>query len=92
MFSPGKNDPFTSHKISLQPNDLLYLYSDGYQDQFGGPENKKFMASNFEKFLLEISVRTLTEQKQLLIDKLQSWRGNVKQTDDILVIGLKPSI
>ena len=90
VFSPGINDRFASNKISLHSGDLLYLYSDGYQDQFGGLENTKFMASGFEKLLLEISTKTMTEQKKLLNDSFTSWRRNVKQTDDVLVIGLKP--
>ena len=50
-----KVKPFTKHSISLQKNDMIYIYSDGYQDQFGGENGKKYMAANFKKFLLKIS-------------------------------------
>jgi len=71
------------------PNTLYYLYSDGFQDQFGGKKNRKFMSKNFRKLLFEISDLELHEQKNMLDETLQYWKGDFHQTDDILVMGIK---
>ncbi|OJJ14001.1 hypothetical protein BKI52_44860 [marine bacterium AO1-C] len=92
------SEVFTTHTISLdaQPK-RFYMFSDGFQDQFGGPMNKKFMANRFRKYLLEIAVQPMQAQKQLLEDKLTQWKNSQNekpepQTDDILVIGFQIDI
>ena len=81
--------PFTLKTLSLVKGDMIYLFSDGYADQFGGPKRKKFMYRQFADHLLSIHEKSMDEQKQNLSDTIDSWRGNLEQIDDILVIGIK---
>jgi serine phosphatase RsbU (regulator of sigma subunit) len=67
----------------------VYLCTDGFQDQFGGENNKKFMVKNLKKLLFEISDKPMAEQKQVLETTFDNWKGNQEQTDDVLVVGLK---
>lgn len=87
MGKEGKN--FTNHKISIQPNDMLYIFSDGYADQFGGPRGKKFMLNKFRQLLVDIHTKELRKQKHLLEEALEKWKGSEEQVDDILVLGIK---
>jgi len=81
---------YTNHSISINSPTTVYLSSDGYQDQFGGEEGYKLMATNFRKILLEIHEKPMQEQKEFLKQKLRDWMGNnYQQLDDILVIGFK---
>jgi tetratricopeptide (TPR) repeat protein len=86
-------DPFTNHIIQLNMGDSIYMASDGYGDQFGGPEGRKFMLKKFKQLLAEISAKSISEQKQILEQTLEDWKycnGTVyPQTDDITVIGIK---
>lgn len=88
-FEGSNQQRFKNHEIELRKGDCFYLFSDGYEDQFGGPDCKKFMAKRFEELLREISPLPVSEQKKVLIEKLGSWMGNNEQVDDILVIGIK---
>jgi serine phosphatase RsbU (regulator of sigma subunit) len=81
--------PFSNHSVSLQKGDCLYMFSDGYQDQFGGPSGKKFMAKRFKELLISISSRTMTDQKQLLEKAMNEWIGEYDQIDDMVVIGIR---
>ena len=85
-----KERPFTNHIIQLQENDILYLFSDGIIDQFGGSNKDKFKAVRFKKLLLEIQEKNLTEQGALIKNAFLEWKGSTKQLDDIVVIGVKP--
>jgi len=88
----GKVDkpiPFTTHILNLQKGDILYLFTDGYADQFGGPKGKKFRYKRFQEMLLENAGKTMDEQKNLLEVTFAQWKGNLDQVDDILVIGIK---
>ncbi len=67
----------------------VYLFSDGYQDQFGGDKNRKFMSANFKNLLSLMENRPMEEQKQLLIEGFETWKGENKQTDDVLVVGVR---
>jgi len=78
---------FTNHEIDIQDNDMIYMFSDGYPDQIGGPKGRKFMARKFKKLLLEIHQKPMEEQKQILYDKYEEWKDGYQQLDDILVIG-----
>ncbi len=80
---------FKTHSINYQKDDIFYLYSDGFPDQFGGEENRKFMSRRFREFLLEYHYLSCDEQEEKLATALEMWRGNLKQTDDILVVGVK---
>jgi serine phosphatase RsbU (regulator of sigma subunit) len=65
------------------------MFSDGYADQFGGPDGKKFKSSNLRELLLEISNLPMHEQKVRLNETIEAWKGINEQVDDILVIGIK---
>ncbi len=80
---------FTNHEIRIRKGDLLYLYSDGYADQFGGPGNKKFMTGKFRDLLLQIHKEPVDKQKVLLEERFHEWKGGNEQVDDVLVIGVK---
>ncbi len=80
---------FKNNEIDIKDGDCLYLSSDGYADQFGGPENKKFMQRKFEELLVEINDLSMAEQKEALYKRLFEWRGANDQVDDILVIGIR---
>jgi serine phosphatase RsbU (regulator of sigma subunit) len=89
-YSDDQPQLFTNNEINLQEGDVIYMFSDGYADQFGGPENKKFMARKFEELLLKIHSRPMEEQKELLKNELFEWMGSENdQVDDILVIGVR---
>ncbi|MBL4710622.1 MAG: SpoIIE family protein phosphatase [Flavobacteriales bacterium] len=88
-FLDGETPNFTNHKIQLEEGDLLYIFSDGYADQFGGPRGKKMMYKKFRDVLIGNSKKDLSVQKDLLKDHLLNWMGEEEQVDDILVIGVK---
>ncbi len=81
--------PFTEHEFVLMKGDLLYLYTDGYADQFGGPKGKKFKYSNLNKLLLEISSLEMTLQQDRLNFEFEKWKGALEQLDDVCIIGIK---
>lgn len=81
---------FHSQDISCQPGDMMYLFSDGYCDQFGGPEHKKFKVRRFKNMLLNVHKLPAADQRMLLNQKLIEWMGGGEQTDDISVIGFQP--
>lgn len=85
----GEKKPFTLNKIELKPNDLVLMYTDGYGDQFGGPNNKKFKHKTMEKLLIENQGLSMEEMKKLLYNTLMEWKGVYDQVDDILVIGFR---
>lgn len=88
-FEGDKPQLFKNTEIDLIDGDCLYISSDGYVDQFGGPENKKFMSKRFEELLLEINSLSMIEQKEILQNRLSEWKGTNEQVDDILVIGIR---
>lgn len=79
--------PFANRRIILEENDLLYLFTDGYADQFGGENNNKFYLANFKTTLLEIHNTPLKEQLNLLTEIFEKWKGNNVQLDDVSVVG-----
>ena len=91
--SIGGNTPddqeFISHSIELQKGDCIYIFSDGFADQFGGSKGKKIMTKNFKETLLAIQNIPFAEQEKELDKKLTKWQGHYEQVDDILVIGIK---
>jgi serine phosphatase RsbU (regulator of sigma subunit) len=84
--------PYTDHEIDLLENDIFYIFSDGYVDQFGGSENKKFMYRRFRYLLLTIHSFPINDQKSILEENIKSWMGSNEQVDDMMVIGFRPLI
>jgi serine phosphatase RsbU (regulator of sigma subunit)/lipopolysaccharide biosynthesis regulator YciM len=80
---------FTNKELEIKKDDIVYLFSDGYVDQLGGPDRKTFKTKKFKDMLLGNCHLPMNEQKELLDIALEEWRGNVEQIDDILVIGIK---
>jgi serine phosphatase RsbU (regulator of sigma subunit) len=80
---------FTSQKIPLYSDDVIYLFTDGYKDQFGGPEGKKILSNNLKDILISNHHLNLQEQRQKLIDFFDQWKGKTEQVDDVLILGLK---
>lgn len=85
----GEEIEFTTQKFSIEPNMSLYMFTDGYMDQFGGPKNKKFNAPMFKKMLLYLQVMEMEDQKNAMEEIMKNWRGDFRQIDDMLVIGIK---
>jgi serine phosphatase RsbU (regulator of sigma subunit) len=81
--------PFTTHLLSLKPGGMLYLITDGYPDQFGGPKGKKFKHKQLEALLISVYTERLEQQHQVLSDRLHQWKGDLEQVDDICVIGIR---
>jgi CheY-like chemotaxis protein len=88
-FHQRRNIPFHKHEVALQENDQIYLYSDGYVDQFGGEKGSKFLASKFRNLLLSIHDQLMADQCIILEKTLDDWKGEWPQLDDVLVIGTK---
>jgi serine phosphatase RsbU (regulator of sigma subunit)/Tfp pilus assembly protein PilF len=81
--------PFTIHAIELQKNDCVYLFTDGFADQFGGDQGKKFKSANFKKLLLSIQHEPMEKQKQIIHETFETWKGNLEQVDDVCIIGVR---
>lgn len=84
-----KTKKFEPHKISYQKGDVFYLFSDGFADQIGGHEGRKYYKKKFKEFLLEIHKKSMAEQHFLIEKEFEEWKGNKKQIDDILIMGFK---
>ncbi len=83
-------ESFTNQEIKLEKNDTIYIFSDGYADQFGGMLGKKMMTKKFKEILLSIQDKTMTEQGEYLHHFIKDWMGGgVEQVDDVMVIGIK---
>ena len=82
---------FTSHRVRLMDNDTLYVFTDGFVDQFGGEQRKKYKSKRFKELLLSFQKESMDKQKQLLEDALESWSGDIDQIDDVCIIGLRMS-
>lgn len=80
---------FSLHKINYLKGDTLYLYTDGYADQFGGPKGKKFMYKKLNEKLLAINSESLNRQSEILSTAFQEWKGDLEQIDDVCLIGIK---
>jgi ligand-binding sensor domain-containing protein/serine phosphatase RsbU (regulator of sigma subunit) len=86
-----ENQPsnYTNHKIQLQKGDIIYIFTDGYVDQFGGPEGKKFKLPQFKTMLASLNTVSMDQQSLIIEKSMEQWRGALQQVDDILVIGVK---
>jgi serine phosphatase RsbU (regulator of sigma subunit)/ligand-binding sensor domain-containing protein len=85
----GRQEPFTKHTIELEKGDVLYTFSDGYADQFGGPRGKKFKYAQLKELLVSIHAKPMNEQGVLMEQTLENWRGELEQIDDICIIGVR---
>ncbi|MFO7830050.1 MAG: hypothetical protein R6V23_15605, partial [Bacteroidales bacterium] len=81
--------PFTLHEIPYSENDTVYLFSDGYRDQLGGPDLLKYGSKNFKKLLVDIHEKDFDQQKQILTNEFNNWSKDYHPIDDILVMGFK---
>jgi len=84
-----EEESFNNHSLQLKPGDIVYIFSDGYADQFGGPLNKKFKYGPMKELLMQISDRSMEDQKKELERTIVSWKGDESQIDDILFFGIK---
>ncbi len=84
-----KMDRFSTHEIEIMKGDSIYLFTDGYADQFGGPEGKKFKYKPFKRLLLQNAHLSMKEQSRILGETLDRWMGDIQQVDDICVMGIK---
>jgi len=88
--SPYKTDSgFKLHSIQLSKGDTLYIFSDGFADQFGGNNAKKFKKSKFKELLVGISAQPMPEQKNAILKAFEDWKGSFEQIDDVCVMGVK---
>jgi ligand-binding sensor domain-containing protein/serine phosphatase RsbU (regulator of sigma subunit) len=85
----AQEHPFKTHEIDVNEGDTIYLFSDGYQDQFGGEKGKKFKTANLKRLLLSIQNQSMEKQKELLIKAFEDWKGELEQVDDVCVIGVR---
>jgi CheY-like chemotaxis protein/serine phosphatase RsbU (regulator of sigma subunit) len=83
------NESFTNHEVPLQLGDQIYVFSDGYYDQIGGQKNMKMMSTKFREYLREIYRQPMVNQKELLEEFYNNWKGENEQVDDVLVMGFK---
>ena len=88
--------PYVNNEVQLKKGDSIYIFSDGYADQFGGEKGKKFMSRRFKKLFLDMQDLNMEQQKERLDKTIEEWRtntgtpgGEIDQVDDILVVGLK---
>jgi len=81
--------PFTNHTIDVQKGDIVYLFTDGYADQFGGPKGKKFKYKQLQEKLREFSDMPMKKQREKLERTFLDWKGNLEQVDDVLIIGIR---
>ncbi|MDX9696404.1 MAG: SpoIIE family protein phosphatase [Bacteroidales bacterium] len=82
-------DPFTNHEIQLQKGDQIYMFSDGFVDQFGGENKKRFMNGAFRELLLKIASHPMDQQKEILENTFDFWKGDYDQIDDVVIVGIK---
>ena len=83
------SDRFSDQEYQLEKGDMLYVFSDGYADQFGGPKGRKFKTKQFKELLLEISDLSTNQQYEKLNTVFEDWKGNLEQLDDVCVIGIR---
>lgn len=82
-------EPFTTHEMEIQKDDIIYIFTDGLQDQFGGEKSKKYKAKRFKNLLLSIVKEPLQHQQKIIDEAFEDWRGDLEQIDDVCIIGVK---
>ena len=88
---PSENDSksFKNHEIKLQPKDCVYLFTDGYPDQFGGSQGKKMKYDLFKRLLMDCQKLSFSDQLNLVERTFKYWQGDLEQVDDVLVLGFR---
>ncbi|MDP1800307.1 MAG: SpoIIE family protein phosphatase [Bacteroidota bacterium] len=81
--------PFTTHTLQLNKGDILYIFTDGYADQFGGPKGKKFKYKQLLQLLIDSHNKEMPEQKKMLDTAFKNWKAGIDQVDDVCIIGIK---
>lgn len=89
LFLNNQFQRFKNNQIKIEEGDMIYLFTDGYSDQFGGPNAKKLKYRQLKEILLANSKKTMGEQKEILEKTFEAWRGDLEQVDDVLVMGIK---
>jgi tetratricopeptide (TPR) repeat protein len=84
-----KRIPFLTHSVRLKTNDLIYLFTDGYADQFGGLKNKKYKYLSLKKLLLSVATQEVDKQRAALKESFDTWKGAMEQVDDVCVVGIR---
>lgn len=92
LFTILQKPTFSNHNIAIEDEMSIYLFSDGFQDQFGGEKGQKFMLNRFKELVFSIRHLPMEEQRNILRETHEKWRGNTRQIDDVLVIGIKLKI
>lgn len=87
-YMPGPETPFTARTIDIYKNDKIYLFSDGYADQFGGPKGKKYKYKSFQEKLIALATINFSKQRQLIDSEFETWKGDLEQLDDVCVLGI----
>ncbi|CAE7472966.1 unnamed protein product [Symbiodinium microadriaticum] len=88
-FKAGEQEKFVNHKIDLKDGDCIYMFTDGFVDQFGGPRGKKFMAKRLRNTLVSIGLHPMAKQGEELQESIEDWMGDLEQVDDILGVGAR---
>lgn len=84
-----RNEPFKREEIVPEPGDIIYMFSDGFADQFGGDKGKKYMSKNMKEYLLSIHTQPMEVQEKLIAEESTRWRGEIEQIDDQIVMGIR---
>ena len=86
-----EKESFTKHEVQLQSGDMVYTFSDGFIDQFGGDSGRKFMSRPFKQLLLDIQKKSMADQREILYKAFDKWRGEYPQIDDVIILGIRIS-
>jgi serine phosphatase RsbU (regulator of sigma subunit) len=81
--------PFKTHQLKVAQGDSIYVFTDGYQDQFGGEKGKKYKASQLKELLLNIKQEEMDIQKEMIEREFENWKGLLEQVDDVTIIGVR---
>jgi serine phosphatase RsbU (regulator of sigma subunit) len=81
--------PFSLAEFQLDKNDIIYIFTDGFQDQFGGPKEKKFRAAQMKDLFLSLTSKTMEQQRKIIDTSFENWKGNLEQVDDVCIIGVR---
>jgi serine phosphatase RsbU (regulator of sigma subunit) len=85
----GEKESFTNYEIDILKGDTIYIFSDGFADQFGGPKGSKYMKYNLKKLLTEINSKSMDEQRFILENEFENWKGSANQIDDVTILGIR---
>ena len=88
-YTPIEEVPFSQSNHPISAGDLIYLFSDGYADQFGGLKGKKYKYKTLREKLAQISTLPFSEQKKMIVDEFHAWKGDLEQLDDVCLLGIK---